>query len=43
MNSLESCDAQVRALATFFDELTDRHELLPQVAAANDDLALHIA
>ncbi len=38
MNTLESCDAQVRAVATFFDELADRHTLLPKGSgtAAND-------
>jgi tRNA-dihydrouridine synthase B len=35
MNTLDSADAQARAVATFFDELADRHALLP---AANDDL-----
>ena len=33
MNTLDSADAQVRAVATFFDELADVHPLLP---AAND-------
>jgi tRNA-dihydrouridine synthase B len=37
MNTLESCAAQWRAVADWFDALADRHELLP-VAAANDDL-----
>jgi tRNA-dihydrouridine synthase B len=35
MNTLETADAQLRAVATFFDELADRHTTLP---AANDDL-----
>jgi tRNA-dihydrouridine synthase B len=35
MNTLESVDAQVRAVATFFDELSLTHVELPQ-AAAND-------
>jgi tRNA-dihydrouridine synthase B len=38
MNALDSADAQVRALHGFFDELADRHAVLP-AAAANDDLA----
>ena len=33
MNLLDTCDAQVRAVATFFDELADTHPMLP---AAND-------
>ncbi|WP_326543943.1 tRNA dihydrouridine synthase DusB [Pseudorhodoferax sp.] len=39
MNTLESADAQVRAVQTFFDELAEQHPLLPllPVAAANDD------
>ncbi|MDP1533602.1 MAG: tRNA-dihydrouridine synthase, partial [Rubrivivax sp.] len=39
MNTLDSIDAQQRAVTTFFDDLADRHRLLPQplVAAANDD------
>ena len=45
MNTLESCDAQVRAVATFFDELADHHTLLPQDSgtAANDDLVVRSA
>ncbi|HEY2979044.1 MAG TPA: tRNA dihydrouridine synthase DusB [Burkholderiaceae bacterium] len=43
MNTLDSCDAQVAAVATWFDELGDRHLLLPSnTSAANDD-ALEIA
>ena len=39
MNTLDSIDAQVAAVATFFDELAQEHKLLPQgAAAANDDL-----
>ena len=34
MNTLESAEAQQRAVATFFDELADRHPILP---AANDE------
>ncbi|MBI5259059.1 MAG: tRNA dihydrouridine synthase DusB [Burkholderiales bacterium] len=37
MNTLDSIDAQVAAVATFFDALAEHHPLLPQ-AAANDDL-----
>jgi tRNA-dihydrouridine synthase B len=33
MNTLESCDAQIRAVRTFFDELAAQHPVLP---AAND-------
>jgi tRNA-dihydrouridine synthase B len=33
MNTLASCDAQLRAVATFFDELAERHPVLP---AANE-------
>jgi tRNA-dihydrouridine synthase B len=41
MNTLDTAEAQRRAVATFFDELADRHPLLPQGAgAANDDHAL---
>jgi tRNA-dihydrouridine synthase B len=39
MNTLESTGAQRRAVATFFEDLADRHPLLPQAAAANDDRA----
>jgi len=38
MNTLESIDAQQRAVTTFFDDLAERHRLLPQRAAANDEL-----
>ncbi len=40
MNTLESADAQVRAVGSFFDQLADRHLLLPQDQAANDARAL---
>ena len=33
MNTLDHCDAQIRAVTTFFDTLADRHPVLP---AAND-------
>jgi tRNA-dihydrouridine synthase B len=36
MNTLETAEAQLRAVATFFDELADRHPVLP---AANDALS----
>jgi tRNA-dihydrouridine synthase B len=36
MNTLESCDAQIRAVGTFFDELAAQHPVLP---AANDGSA----
>jgi tRNA-dihydrouridine synthase B len=42
MNALDSCAAQVEAVATFFDRLGAQHRLLPQAAAANDD-ALSLA
>jgi len=40
MNTLDSCDAQLQALADWFDQLADTHERLPVTheAAANDDL-----
>ena len=38
MNTLDDCNAQLRAVSTFFDELAQDHPLLPQAAppAAND-------
>ncbi len=42
MNTLDSCAAQVEAVATFFDRLGEQHRLLPQSVAANDD-ALSLA
>jgi len=42
MNTLDSCAAQVEAVATFFDRLGEQHRLLPQTIAANDD-ALSLA
>jgi len=39
MNLLDDCEAQVAAVAGWFDELAERHTLLPD-AAANDDLAV---
>jgi tRNA-dihydrouridine synthase B len=40
MNTLETADAQVRAVSTFFDDLAEAHPLLP---AANDALARRTA
>jgi tRNA-dihydrouridine synthase B len=42
MNTLDHCDAQLRAVATFFDELAQTHPLLPDAgaAAANDATAM---
>jgi tRNA-dihydrouridine synthase B len=38
MNRLDSCDAQVRAVAAWFDRLADAYRWLPApVAAANED------
>jgi tRNA-dihydrouridine synthase B len=39
MNTLTTADAQLRAVASFFDQLAHRHPLLPQGAAANDEPA----
>ena len=36
MNMLDTCGAQLRAVTNFFDELSDRHDVLP---AANDHQA----
>jgi tRNA-dihydrouridine synthase B len=38
MNMLDSADAQLRAVTSFFDELAGRHALLPSATAANDPL-----
>jgi tRNA-dihydrouridine synthase B len=38
MNTLQTADAQLRAVHGFFDQLADRHPLLPAPAAANDSL-----
>ena len=43
MNTLDSCDAQLAAVATFFDELGSRHPLLPTRAGAANDDALSLA
>jgi tRNA-dihydrouridine synthase B len=38
MNGIETCEAQARALAEWFDQLADRHRVLPRPdVAANDD------
>ncbi len=39
MNTLDDCDAQVRAVSTFFDQLADRHALLPALPAVPSVLA----
>jgi len=39
MNLIETCDAQVRAVSDWFDELADTHQRLPVTnAAANEDI-----
>ena len=43
MNTLDSCAAQVEAVATFFDELGVRHAMLPVSSAAANDDALSLA
>jgi tRNA-dihydrouridine synthase B len=43
MNTLDSCAAQVEAVATFFDELGTRHAVLPTSNAAANDDAVSIA
>jgi tRNA-dihydrouridine synthase B len=40
MNTLDDTASQVRAVATFFDELADAHPLLPQPAANDASIAL---
>ena len=34
MNALETCEAQIAAVTSYFDELADRHALLPETLAA---------
>jgi tRNA-dihydrouridine synthase B len=41
MNTLEDSAEQHRAVAAFFDDLSQRHERLPQPALSLDSLALH--
>jgi tRNA-dihydrouridine synthase B len=43
MNTLETCDAQIAAVATFFDRLGERHVLLPSSTRAANDDALELA
>jgi len=44
MNTLATCDAQLRAVATWFDELAEHHERLPVTnTAANDELLVQQA
>ena len=43
MNTLESADAQLAAVATFFDELAQCHARLPAPASAANDDALELA
>ena len=40
MNTLDTCDAQLRAVATFFEELSYRYPVLP---ATNDDFSARAA
>ena len=38
MNTLDDCEAQLRAVTTFFEALADTHRLLPSTPpAANQD------
>ncbi|HJV63105.1 MAG TPA: tRNA dihydrouridine synthase DusB [Albitalea sp.] len=37
MNLLDTCDAQVRAVADWFDQLADRHQRLPVTSVAAND------
>jgi len=41
MNTLDDTASQVRAVATFFDELAELHPQLPQAAANDASIALH--
>ncbi len=43
MNTLERCDAQLAAVATFFDELGECHVRLPIASGAANDDALELA
>jgi tRNA-dihydrouridine synthase B len=43
MNALDTCDAQVAAVATFFDQLGQRHARLPLGGGAANDDALELA
>jgi tRNA-dihydrouridine synthase B len=37
MNTLETCDTQIRAVTDWFDELADQHQRLPAAVAVRDD------
>lgn len=37
MNTLETCDTQIRAVTDWFDELADRHQRLPAPVVARED------
>jgi tRNA-dihydrouridine synthase B len=39
MNTLDSADAQLRAVSTFFESLAEAHALLPEAAANDEQLA----
>ena len=43
MNTLDTCDAQIAAVATFFDQLGEQHVLLPSTTSAANDDALELA
>ncbi|HSB22545.1 MAG TPA: tRNA dihydrouridine synthase DusB [Burkholderiaceae bacterium] len=43
MNTLDRCDAQLAAVATFFDDLGERHVRLPIAPGAANDDALELA
>jgi len=43
MNTLDDCDAQMRAVATFFDRLAADHDRLPVIPAANQDRLTRLA
>ena len=43
MNTLDRCAAQIEAVATFFDELGERHVRLPICTSAANDDALELA
>ena len=43
MNTLDGCAAQIDAVSTWFDELGERHPLLPSTTSAANDDALSLA
>jgi tRNA-dihydrouridine synthase B len=43
MNTLDSCQAQIEAVATFFDRLGEQHVLLPSSMSAANDHTLSLA